>query len=328
VHASRRIFLTGALGALLLAKTRAQSASAGTGVDETWRDAARKREVPVKLRWPDAAAHPGPRPVVLFSHGLGGTREGGAIWGEAWAAAGFVVLHLQHAGSDLAAVRASATSFTDVRGLLAAATVQQLLARLRDVAFALDEITRRHTAGEERWASVRPHQVGLSGHSFGAQTTLRMAGQRFPGFDGVTEPRLASFIAFSPSLPVIGDAQRAFERMTRPLLSVTGTRDQDVLGTGATPDRRASVFAALPKGDKAHLVLQEADHMTFAGQTGLAAEILPREQITRDLQAMHHATVAAITTDWWRATLSGDPAARERLLSPQGQRAGDLWEQK
>ena len=28
----------------------------------------------------------------MFSHGLGGTREGGAVWGEAWAAAGFVVV--------------------------------------------------------------------------------------------------------------------------------------------------------------------------------------------------------------------------------------------
>ena len=34
-------------------------------------------------------------PVVLFSHGLGGTRDGGAVWGEAWAAADFVVVHLQ-----------------------------------------------------------------------------------------------------------------------------------------------------------------------------------------------------------------------------------------
>jgi predicted dienelactone hydrolase len=298
-------------------------------VDEVWLDAARQREVPVKVRWPDAAvASAGPLPVLLFSHGLGGTREGGAVWGEAWAAAGFVVVHLQHAGSDLAAVRAVANSFTDQRALRSAAGPAQLLARLRDVSFALDEIGRRHAARQERWASVRPVQLGLCGHSFGAHTTLGLAGQRYPGFEGVTESRLASFIAFSPSLPTLGNARQAFERITRPLLCLTGTLDSDVVGVGATPERRRAVFDALPPGNKAQLVLTDADHMTFAGQTGRAVEIVPRQQLTRDLQPAHHALVANITADWWRATLLDDAAARTRLAAPQGLNPGDSWQQK
>ncbi len=317
-----------ACGALpcLQAQTLAVGASV---VDEVWIDAARQREVPVKVRWPEvAAANAGPYPVVLFSHGLGGTREGGALWGEAWAAAGFVVVHLQHAGSDLAAVRAVTNSFADQRALRSAAGPAQLLARLRDVSFALDEIGRRHAAKQQRWRSVRPVQIGLCGHSFGAHTTLGMAGQRYPRFEGVTEPRLASFIAFSPSLPAVGDAGQAFDRITRPLLCLTGTLDSDVLGVGATPERRRAVFDALPAGDKAQLVLREADHMTFAGQTGRAVEIVPREQMTRDLQAAHHALVASITTDWWRATLLDAGAARSRLSAPQGLSPGDSWQQK
>ena len=157
---------------------------------------------------------------------------------------------------------------------------------------------------------------------------MGMAGQRYPAFEGITEPRLAAFIAFSPTVPVMGDAQRAFDRVNRPLLSITGTRDDDVVGVGATPERRMAVFAALPTGNKAHLVLQDADHMTFAGQTGRAAEIVPREAVTRELQAGHHARVAAITTDWWRATLQGDAGARARLVAPQGLGAGDVWQQK
>ena len=327
---TRRSCLQALLGtalALRAVPASAQNAAARV-MDETWTDTARKRELPVRLRWPDTGAYPGERPVVLFSHGLGGTREGGAVWGEAWALAGFVVLHLQHPGSDLAAVRASATSFNDKAGLRAAAGADQLLARLRDVGFVLDQIALRHAARQDRWASVRPSAAGMSGHSFGAHTTLGMAGQRYPGSDGISEPQLASFIAFSPTIPVIGDAQRAFERITRPVLSITGTRDQDVVGNGATPDKRMAVFAALPKGNKAHLVLQDADHMTFGGQTGRPAEIVPREQVTRDMQAVQHALVASITTDWWRATLLDDAAARARLIAPQGLRPGDMWQQK
>jgi hypothetical protein len=101
-----------------------------------------------------------------------------------------------------------------------------------------------------------------------------------------------------------------------------------VAGTDATPERRAAVFDALPAGNKAQLVLQDADHMTFAGQTGRAVEIVPREQVTRNLQPAHHALVASITSDWWRATLMGDAAARTRLAAPPGLGQGDTWLQK
>jgi len=318
--------LVGALG-VGVAPANAQSPADGVE-DDTWADTDRKRDVPVRVRWPKPDQHNTALPVVLFSHGLGGTRDGGMVWGQAWAAAGFVVVHLQHPGSDLAAVSRTATSFSDKAGLRAAAGAAQLLARLQDVGFVLNQIGLRHAARQGRWATARPGTVGMSGHSFGAHTTLGMAGQRYPGFEGISEPRLASFIAFSPTVPAIGDAQQAFGRLSRPVLALTGTRDDDVLGNGATPDKRIAVFAALPPGGKAQLVLQDADHMTFGGQTGRAAEIVPRESVTRDQQARDHALVAAITTDWWRATLLDDAAARARLIAPAGLRPGDRWQQK
>lgn len=320
------------LGALLGSAAALPAWAQASGAEvhkENWFDTARQREVPVTVRWPAApGASSATLPLVLFSHGLGGTREGGAVWGEAWAAAGFVVLHLQHPGSDLAAVRAVTHSFTDQRALRSAASPTQLLARLLDVTFALDEIARRHAAGQGRWGTVRPSQVGLSGHSFGAHTTLGMAGQRYPGFAGMTEPRLAAFIAFSPSLPALGDPRHAFERITQPLLCFTGTRDADVAGVGATPERRRAVFDALPAGQKAQLLLQDADHMTFGGQTGRAVEIVPREAVTRDLQAAHHALIARISAQWWRATLLGDTVAQQWLRAPPGLSPGDQWQQK
>jgi predicted dienelactone hydrolase len=321
---NRRRFLALPMGAACLPAVGAEEAGF---TDETWTDPARHRALPVRLRWPAGAgsATAGGWPVVLFSHGLGGTREGGEIWGQAWAAAGLVVVHLQHPGSDLAAVRAVARDFSDQAGLRRAAGPQQLLARLLDVGFVLDEIARRQQAGDGRWAQVRAGQVGMSGHSFGAHTTLGMAGQSYPGHPGITEPRLAAFVAFSPSPPVAGDPVRAFSRITRPTLCLTGSRDGDVVGNGSTPERRMSVFDALPGGRKAMLVLQDADHMSFGGQTGRAVEIIPRAPVTRTLQGGHHALIAALTTDWWRASLLGDPAAQARLAAPQGLGDGDRW---
>lgn len=294
--------------------------------DETWRDAARSRDMPVRIRWPVAAGRAGPMPVVMYSHGLGGSREGGAVWGAAWAAAGFAVLHLQHPGSDLAAVRAAIGSGNGLRSTMAPS---QLVARIGDVSFALDEIERRHHAGLARWPQVRPRAVGMAGHSFGAHTTLAMAGQRFLNGQSVSEPRLAAFIALSPSVPAAGDARQAYAGMQRPLLCLTGTRDDDVVGNGATPEQRRAVFAALPPGNNAQLVLQDADHATFGGQHGLPLRMMrPRAPQAESRQPEHHALVAAITTDWWRATLQADAAARARLLSPPGLSPGDAWQRK
>jgi len=307
---------------------KAETSSPPNVVDDIWHDAARQRNLPVRIRWP-AAQTPmtgGQRAVVLFSHGLGGTVAAGERWGEAWSAAGLVVLHLQHPGSDLDAVRRVARGFGDQTGLRQAAGPEQLLARLADVKFVLDDIGRRHVAGVDRWQEVRPHGVGMSGHSFGAHTTLGMAGQRYPGHPGINEPRLAAFIALSPTLPAQGDPVQAFERLTRPVLSITGTRDGDVVGVGATPERRIGVFAALPPGRRAQLVLEDADHMSFSGQTGRAVEIVARDPQSRALQPRHHALVAQISSDWWRAHLAGDAQAMARLASPMGLTHGDRWQ--
>src|SRR4051812_40026410 len=64
-----------------------------------WKDAKRKdREVPVRLYVPQKAK--GPRPVVIFSHGLGGSRDNAAYLGKHWASHGFVCVYVQHRGSD------------------------------------------------------------------------------------------------------------------------------------------------------------------------------------------------------------------------------------
>lgn len=165
----------------------------------------------------------------------------------------------------------------------------------------------------------------MSDHSFGAHTTLGVAGQRYPGHPGVQEPRLAAFIAFSPSPPAAGDARQAFGRVRDPVLCLTGTRDDDVAGTGATAAARIGMWEELPPGHKAQLVLEDADHMSFSGQTGSVVEIVPRDPLTRRLRPQHHALVSAISTDWWRAQLLGDEAAAARLKRPAGLAPDDRW---
>lgn len=65
--------------------------------DLTVKDAKRSREIPIRVYLPREKT---PAPIVLFSHGLGGSREGSAYLGNHWAARGYVAVFLQHPGSD------------------------------------------------------------------------------------------------------------------------------------------------------------------------------------------------------------------------------------
>ena len=308
------------------------AAEGGRFAGETWTDPSRRRDIPVRLRWPAGEDACG---LVIHSHGLGGSRAGGAAWGEAWQAAGLAVLHLQHPGSD-----SSVWQNGGLRGARKAASAEQYLARIADARFVLDEIERRRGAGGN-WARVRPEAIGFSGHSFGARLTQALAGERptrarrAERVGEVADPRIRAFIAFSPGFNErdgLDDATlaRRFGAITRPFLALTGSDDEAMLVGDASNAARRAVYRGLPPGQKAQLVLDGADHATFGGGTGLErAERRGGRRGERAvaLEAQHRRVIAAISADWWRWRLLGDAAAQARLRAPAGLAAADLWEQ-
>jgi predicted dienelactone hydrolase len=294
--------------------------------DESWHDAARSRQLPMRLRWPDGSA---PCALVVHSHGLGGNREGGDAWGHAWRRAGLAVLHVQHPGSDTETLREG------LRALRGAASADQLIARAADMRFVLDEVERRVRAGGSPWSRVRVDAIGASGHSFGAQTVLALAGKRFPvRASAFAEPRFRAFIAFSPAL---GREDRAtpaqqFGAIERPMLLLTGSLDGDPLNQAFSGEDRARVYEGLPAGraTRSLLWLDGADHMTFGGNGERARAARrarrKREPLAAEREAAHHALIARTSTLWWRAHLLGDADAVAALRAPQGLAPGDRWQ--
>ncbi len=55
---------------------------------------------PVRLYWPATSTRKGPVPLIVFSHGLGGSRKGYSYLGEGWSARGTASVPIQHAGID------------------------------------------------------------------------------------------------------------------------------------------------------------------------------------------------------------------------------------
>ena len=306
---------------LLAAAGLAALPARATVQDLAWTDPVRQRTLPLRLRWPDG---PGPWPLLLFSHGLGGSREGGEVWGRAWRDAGFVVVHLQHPGSD-AAVWAQG-----LVGLRAAASAAQLVQRVADVHFVLDEVQRRQAAADGDWPRVRLDAIGVSGHSFGAQTVAAVAGRRYPvPAPALVDPRPRAFMAFSPAVtPGHMTPQQQFGGVTRPFMLLTGSLDGDPFGAYSSGEPRWQVFDGLPAGAKAGLWLDDAHHMSFAGQARALRELGPlgaRDARAVEAEPAHQALIATLSSLWWRAQLMDDPAAAAALRAPVGLGPADRW---
>ncbi len=298
----------------------AQTGVAVESMDLTVADDQRDREIPLRV-FMEEESH-GPRPVVFFSHGLGGSREGSAFLGQHWASHGYVAVFLQHPGSDDSVWR-DVPLRQRMQAMKTAASGRNLLLRVGDITAVLDQLSVWNGQSDHALAGrMDLSHVGMSGHSFGAHTTQAVAGQTFMGRQDALDPRIGAAIAMSPSPPALGDAERAFSAVSVPWLLMTGTDDTSVISTTTVKDR-LKVFSALPAGDKYELVLDGAEHSAFTERP------LPGDR--RGRNSNHHRAILALSTAFWDAHLKGDPAARE-WLDGTGPRSvlepADDWQKK
>ncbi len=276
-------------------------------VDLTVTDTHRHRDLPIRAYLPTGT---NAAPVVLFSHGLGGNREGAAYLGRHWAARGYVAVFLQHPGSDDGVWR-NQPQLERHRALREAASGPNFLLRVQDVPAVLDQLARwQDTTNHPLAGRMNLERVGMSGHSFGAVTTQAVSGQTAPGGgQPFTDRRIRAAIAFSPSEPARGSPAQAFGKVAIPWLLMTGTKDVARLGGttigAASVAQRLSVFPALPPGSKYELVLHEAQHSAFTDRA------LPGDSGPRNPN--HHRAILALSTAFWDAYLKGDAAARAWL---------------
>ncbi|MCK5804625.1 MAG: dienelactone hydrolase [Lentisphaeria bacterium] len=276
--------------------------NASEPVDLVVHDRSRHREIPVRVYLP---LRKQPAPVVLFSHGLGGSREGSPFLGHHWAARGYVAVFLQHPGSDTAVWKGKHAE-KRMAAMRRAASAENYLLRVKDVSAVLDQLALWN--GQEGHAlsgRLDMTRVGMSGHSFGAVTTQAVSGQvagRGRGtFRGFTDPRIKAAVILSPSSPRRGSAKQAFARVAIPWMLMTGTKDLAFVANIDMKSRLA-VFPALPEGGKYEVVLYNAEHSAFTDRA------LPGDREKRNPN--HHRVILALSTAFWDVWLRDDMAAK------------------
>lgn len=198
-------------------------------------------------------------PLAVISHGAGGSENGYRYLAQAMAHMGYTTIVMGHRESGLAALRADIRAdgmFRGIRALVVDTNAEQ--ARLLDVGAAL------------KWANSQcaaPFRV-LLGHSMGGETVMLEAGAK--NIVGVASPpagqdRFDAYIALSPEGPGVVFPEAAWSGIHKPMLILTGTRDQSLQGG---PQARQVPWHNLPgRSDRCQWlgVIRGATHMNFAG---------------------------------------------------------------
>lgn len=251
--------------ALGWSETRAQTAEqAYQVIDYDWVDPMRLRPVPARLYWPMGPTAEGTVPLVVFSHGIGGSRQGYSYLGTHWSARGVASLHVQHVGSD--ARLWSGNPFGVVGRLQAAAQEREAIARAADVRFALDRMLSEETGN--RGAAVDRQRLIAAGHSYGANTTLLTIGAEVVR-DGQAischDSRFATGIIIStPPFYNEPDVAAVLSKVAVPTIHVTATEDViEIPGYRSGVADRLAVFDAIPHPHKLLAVFRGGSHSMF-----------------------------------------------------------------
>jgi dienelactone hydrolase len=193
-----------------------------------WRDEVRMRDVPVRVYRP---VHiDGKLPLVIFSHGIGGSREGYRYLGRHFAANGYLAVHIQHTGSDRQLWMGNPLSL--LGRLSDAAAEGEALARAADVRFVLDRLPDPARDGAPDLPIDR-ERILIAGHSYGANTAMLIAGAQVDRA-GVRatfgDARIRAAILISaPPFYGMRDTRAILRDVAVPTLHITATGDDIVI---------------------------------------------------------------------------------------------------
>lgn len=291
------------------ASVNASSAETIRTLDFDWQDASRQRAVPVRLYLPKAIGETAgenmavkPVPLIVFSHGLGGSRNGYQYLGRFWAAHGYASMHVQHIGSDNQLWRGNPFSLT--MRLKDAAQDSEAVARAKDVSFALTEML----AQPQFTGRFDATRIVAAGHSYGANTTMLLAGAAVPnkGENGqvlnLRDPRIkAAMLLSAPPFYGYSNPALILGGIALPTLHVTATADDIMVpGYGSGVDDRVGVFNAMGDPRKTLVVFTGGSHSIFTDRAGTGGvELNPKVK----------AATQALSLAFLRQTLGGETGA-------------------
>lgn len=273
-----------------------------------WVDQSRNgRRIPYKVYVPRDLE--GPLPTVIWSHGLGGSRDGAGFISRFLAEHGYCVINIQHVGTDVSLWMGKEGHPWDVIRATEI-TWQMTYDRLMDMPYVFNALEQDNLIDQVK-GKIDLTRVGMSGHSYGAYTTQVVSGQKFRDGDGgltsLGDNLIKVSLAYSPSYTNVNTNPEAiYGGIQKPIFFMTGTNDSSPL-TGTDYTYGVKVFEYSGSMHKKLLVLNEADHMVFAGSRG--------QLEAYDKMSDHQDMIKLSALAWWDAHLKEDSLSQDWLES-------------
>ena len=272
-------------------------------------DAKRNKDLHVRIFYPN---EPGLYPVIVFSHGAGGSQSCCEALTRHWATYGYVTLQPTHNDST---VQRRHAGEEDINFLMAVRDALKKPAlwqsRPQDISFVLDSLPVLQKRIPALAGKIDAEHIGVGGHSMGAFTADAIAGALvdLPNHPATnfTDSRVRAVLLLSPQGPgEFGLTDHSWDHVTLPLLSMTGSLD---LGAGNQgPDWKKIPFERSQPGDKYHTFIEGANHMSF-----ISAKTFLPGRATQDDSILGFTNAASLA--FWDAYLKADPAAKNYLQS-------------
>jgi predicted dienelactone hydrolase len=272
-------------------------------------DAKRGKELHVRIFYPSAA---GKFPVVVFSHGAGGSQNCCDGLTRHWASYGYVTIQPTH---DDSAVQRRNQGEENIRFMQAVRDALKKPAlwesRPLDISSVLNALPLLGNRVPGLLGKIDADRVGVGGHSMGSYTTEALAGALvdLPGRPArsFADPRVKAVLCLSPQGPgQFGLNDHSFDRISLPYMGMTGSLDS--LGPVASPAWHKTPFERSQPGDKYHLFMEGANHMSFITPSAL----LPGRS-GQGAAVFDYTNSASLA--FWDAYLKGDARAKQYLQS-------------
>lgn len=262
-------FATGAVGLVAAGPAGRAMASPAQGhriLDFELFDTSRQRPLPARLYLPQQASPEHPVPLIVFSHGLGGSRMGYSYLARHWANAGMASLHPQHVGSDSSVWRGNPLEL--LQRLQTAAHESEALARVLDLRFVLN-----HILASDQGPLFNASSIAVAGHSYGANTAMLVAGAQVttgnPNLPDLRDRRIKAAILIStPPLIGQGPARQVLGAVNLPTLHITSLEDTiNLPGYRSTVEDRIDIFDAMTQSPRTLAVYNTGGHSIFTDRT-------------------------------------------------------------
>jgi len=281
------------------------------------------RVVPYKIYYPvgmDYTDKPcnddGRMPVIIWSHGFGGSRDGASFISRFLAGQGFTIVHVTHMGTDSSLWEGKDGHPWDILSDIKI-TPALIIERLRDIPFVLDSLEGLSEEMPEVARYMDMSRIGMSGHSFGALTTQAMAGMKIPDEEDdlldMRDERFSCAVVYSPvPMAHLSGAmpEDIYGSISIPMLHMTGSEDKSPLTSTIDYKHRLIVRDYAGHPEQYLQVLDGGDHMIYNGTRGKLARNPNREK--------HEALILDAVYAFWQAYLKDDAGAKDWLKAHYG----------